>query len=82
MRIFAISVGSLKPEEWQVERTGEAYFEVAYNVKKPLKVLARGIEPGVLGSQFNINSYEDEAMIKTTLLEGKVKVTRIVMINK
>jgi ferric-dicitrate binding protein FerR (iron transport regulator) len=30
----------------------------------------------VLGTHFNINSYGDEGVIKTTLLEGKVRVTR------
>jgi ferric-dicitrate binding protein FerR (iron transport regulator) len=30
----------------------------------------------VLGTHFNINSYSDEGVIKTTLLEGKVRVTR------
>jgi ferric-dicitrate binding protein FerR (iron transport regulator) len=30
----------------------------------------------VLGTSFNINSYADEANIKTTLINGKVKVTK------
>jgi ferric-dicitrate binding protein FerR (iron transport regulator) len=29
----------------------------------------------VLGTHFNINTYDDEPAVKTTLLEGKVKVT-------
>jgi ferric-dicitrate binding protein FerR (iron transport regulator) len=31
----------------------------------------------VLGTQFNINTYNDEAMIKTTLLEGKVDMEEV-----
>ena len=42
----------------------------------PFKVNIAGKgEVEVLGTHFNINSYDDEATINTTLLEGKVKVT-------
>ncbi len=58
-----------------VEVTGETYFEVAKNVSKPFRVKAVNSEVEVLGTHFNINAYDDEASIKTTLLEGKVKVT-------
>jgi transmembrane sensor len=58
-----------------VEVTGETYFEVAKNISKPFKVKAVNSEVEVLGTHFNINAYDDEASIKTTLLEGKVKVT-------
>ncbi len=58
-----------------VEVTGETYFEVAKNATKPFKVKTVNQEVEVLGTHFNINAYEDEASIKTTLLEGKVKVT-------
>lgn len=57
-----------------VEVTGETYFEVAKNASKPFKVKTVNQEVEVLGTHFNINAYEDEATIKTTLLEGKVKV--------
>lgn len=66
-----------------VELTGEAYFEIAPlspegGQKIPFKVniAGKGIVE-VLGTHFNINSYSDEAAVKTTLLEGKVKVTAI-----
>lgn len=61
--------------ERKVEVTGEAYFEVAKNISKPFKVKAVNSEVEVLGTHFNINAYSDEASIKTTLLEGKVKIT-------
>jgi transmembrane sensor len=56
--------------------TGEVYFEVAKNGAKPFKVNVkdRGMTVGVLGTYFNINAYNDEAVIKTTLLEGAVKI--------
>ncbi len=57
-----------------VEITGELYFEVAKNLSKPFKVRVNGMEVKVLGTHFNVNAYSDEAVIKTTLLEGSVKV--------
>jgi transmembrane sensor len=61
--------------ERRVELTGEAYFEVAKNAAKPFFVRSASQTVEVLGTHFNINSYTDEKTIKTTLLEGSVKVT-------
>lgn len=66
---------SFAGNERRVEITGEAYFEVAKNAAKPFKVLLNGTEITVLGTQFNVNGYADEASVKTTLLEGSVKIT-------
>lgn len=62
----------------KVEITGEAYFEVTKNKSKPFKVsiLPTLTEVEVFGTQFNINAYTDEATLKTTLVEGSVKVTK------
>ncbi|WEK17651.1 MAG: FecR family protein [Candidatus Pedobacter colombiensis] len=59
----------------RVELTGEGYFEVA-KVHVPFVVKTIGQEVQVLGTHFNINSYKDEGDIKTTLLEGSVRVTQ------
>ncbi|NLR81358.1 FecR family protein [Chitinophaga eiseniae] len=59
-----------------VEVTGEAYFEVAANAKMPFKVKLGQMAVDVLGTHFNINGYEDENGVKTTLFEGRVKVTK------
>lgn len=61
--------------ERKVTITGEAYFEVAKNKEMPFKVKAGATETEVLGTHFNINAYDDEPSVKTTLLEGKVKIT-------
>lgn len=61
--------------ERKVEITGEAYFEVAKNAAMPFKVKAGASQIEVLGTHFNVNAYDDEASIKTTLLEGAVKVS-------
>lgn len=55
--------------------TGEVYFEVAKNKKKPFRVNVNGTTVEVLGTHFNINSYGDNESVNTTLLEGSVKIT-------
>lgn len=68
--------------ERRVEVTGEAYFEVAHNATKPFIVKitnasgADGGEVQVLGTHFNINAYEDETAVNTTLLQGAVKYVK------
>jgi ferric-dicitrate binding protein FerR (iron transport regulator) len=64
--------------ERSVEITGEVYFEVTKNQHKPFRVHFPNGEVEVLGTHFNINAYDDEASSKTTLLEGKVKVSSVV----
>jgi transmembrane sensor len=60
-----------------VEVTGEAYFEVAKDAAVPFRVnINDRAEVEVLGTHFNINAYENESRINTTLLEGSVKVKR------
>ncbi len=61
--------------ERKVDLTGEGYFEVAKNKDKPFKVSANNTIVEVLGTHFNINAYNDEPFVKTTLLEGMVKVS-------
>jgi transmembrane sensor len=62
--------------ERTVRITGEAYFEVAHNKNKPFKVTVEGQTVEVLGTHFDINAYTDETELKTTLLEGKVRVSK------
>jgi hypothetical protein len=67
--------------ERKVEITGEAYFEVAKDAAKPFRVEFNNQsgekgEIEVLGTHFNVNAYPEEEGIKTTLLEGSVKIKR------
>jgi len=62
--------------ERKVYLTGEAYFEVAKNKLKPFKVFANNTVVHVLGTHFNIHAYNDEDAVKTTLLEGSVKISQ------
>jgi transmembrane sensor len=67
---------SFTGRERVVEITGEAYFEVAKHAIMPFIVKKSGSDYRiqVLGTSFNINTYEDEDAIRTTLLEGSVNV--------
>lgn len=66
-----------KGKNREVTIKGEAYFEVAKNVKIPFKVRVNNkTTVEVLGTHFNINAYPEEDNMHTTLLEGSVKVTK------
>ncbi|HRB71499.1 MAG TPA: FecR domain-containing protein [Flavobacterium sp.] len=58
--------------ERRVKLTGEGYFEVAHNKRKPFHVETKNQDVQVLGTVFNIRSYS--AKESTTLLSGKVIV--------
>ncbi|POY36214.1 hypothetical protein C3K47_10680 [Solitalea longa] len=53
--------------------SGEAYFKVTKNPKKPFIVHHGNMNVQVLGTSFNVNAYSNT--IQTTLEEGKVKVS-------
>jgi hypothetical protein len=65
---------SFSGRERAVELSGEAYFEIAENKNMPFKVMAGNMKVVVLGTHFNVKAYSDEAVIKTTLLEGAVDI--------
>ena len=58
----------------EVSLKGEAYFEVAHNSEKPFIVKTKNQVVKVLGTSFNISSYEDDAFTNTTLVEGCVSI--------
>lgn len=69
-----------------VSVTGEAYFEIAKDKARPFLVKvtappdnARGttkdMDIEVLGTHFNVNAYQDESTVRTTLLEGSIRVS-------
>ncbi|WP_316825195.1 FecR family protein [Pedobacter miscanthi] len=62
--------------ERRVEVSGEVYFEVAKNKTKPFIVHTDQSDIKVLGTHFNVNTYDDEAAQRTTLLEGSIQLTR------
>lgn len=67
---------AFRGKERKVELTGEGYFEVTPDKTMPFRVETRGAGIEVLGTHFNIMAYENEGVVRTTLLEGSVKVHR------
>jgi ferric-dicitrate binding protein FerR (iron transport regulator) len=60
-----------------VEVRGEAYFEVAHDKARPFRVAVnKKMDVEVLGTVFNIMAYEEEGTIKTTLINGSVRVVK------
>src|SRR5690606_7317272 len=45
------------------------------SAERPFKVITNGQTVEVLGTEFNISAYPDDPETKTTLVEGKVKVS-------
>ena len=61
-------------ESRNVGLTGEGYFEVSKNKELPFVVNTGKLTVKVLGTKFNLKSYEEDSEVKVTLKEGAVKV--------
>lgn len=74
----------------EVEVTGEVYFEISHltadasetEASKAIPFIVKVNTPGregalieVLGTHFNINAYDDEEVVSTTLLEGSIRIS-------
>jgi len=60
-----------------VKMTGEAYFIVAHNKQKPFIVETENTTIEVLGTEFNLKSFDNEQDIELVLSKGKVRFTDI-----
>jgi ferric-dicitrate binding protein FerR (iron transport regulator) len=60
----------------RVEVKGEVYFDVAHDKAKPFVVSVNDVEVEVLGTEFNIEAYDDQNSVTTTLIKGSVKLTK------
>ncbi len=63
-------------KERRVEITGQAYIEVVHNAARPFRVSVNGQLIEDLGTAFNVKAYADEQAVKTTLIEGSLKVIK------
>ena len=63
--------------ERRVYLEGEAYFEVAHDARRPFIVETGGEQIRVLGTRFNVSSYEDAPAVFTTLMEGSVHIVSL-----
>lgn len=60
----------------EVYLSGEGYFEVKKDEHHPFIVQTNSIHIQVLGTIFNVSSYEDEKVANTILVKGSVKVLK------
>lgn len=66
---------SFSPRERDVFLTGEAFFQVEHDKNRPFLVHSRRVTTKVLGTKFNVNSYNDHTSIAVTVLDGRVAVS-------
>lgn len=67
-------------EERHVKLNGEAYFKINHlpsGKVTPFIVETRLQKVYVMGTEFNVNAYEDEGRTSTTLINGAVKVKQL-----
>jgi transmembrane sensor len=68
---------SFTGKDRKVEITGQVYFEVVHNAAQQFYVTAGNQTIQDIGTHFNVNAFDGE--VKTTLLEGRVKVNNILL---
>jgi len=61
-------------KERRVSLQGEAYFEVAKNPARPFVVVSGTIATRVLGTGFNVQTYQQDELIRITLVHGSIAV--------
>ncbi|HEY2648843.1 MAG TPA: FecR family protein [Puia sp.] len=59
----------------EVSLSGEAYFDVVKNPKKPFIIHTGKINIRVLGTVFNVKSYPEDRTIETSLIRGSIEVS-------
>lgn len=57
-----------------VKLSGEAFFDVKNDAKRPFKVLTRWYKIVVLGTAFNVKSYANERKSEATLVSGLIRL--------
>ena len=67
--------GDFRGETREVYLSGEAFFDVAKDKERPFIIHTRTINLKVLGTAFNLRSYENDNETETALVHGSVEVT-------
>ncbi len=57
-----------------IELTGEAYFSVRHDSTKPFVVQTKHLDVEVLGTEFDVEAYDEDESTSVLLDEGKVQV--------
>ena len=59
----------------EVTLNGEAYFDVTKNADKPFIIHTKKMDVKVIGTAFNVRSYNDEKTAEASLIRGSIEVT-------
>lgn len=66
-----------KKDRREILVEGEVYLEVRKDSSRPFIVKTKDLEVKVLGTQFNVCAYEEDATASVVLVEGKVEVETV-----
>ncbi len=58
----------------EVQLNGQAFFEIKKDTTKPFIIHSQGLKIQVLGTSFNVTSFEEDRFSRITVVEGSVKV--------
>ncbi|MDS1033082.1 FecR family protein [Porphyromonadaceae sp. NP-X] len=58
----------------EVKLSGEAFFKVSKDEKRPFIVSAKDLQVEVLGTSFNVKARQASDIVETSLVEGKIKI--------
>ncbi len=59
----------------EVSLNGEAYFDVTKNAEKPFIIHTKKMDIRVIGTAFNVRSYNNEKTAEAALIRGSIEVT-------
>ena len=59
----------------EVSLNGEAYFDVVKNAEKPFIIHTKKMDIKVIGTAFNVRSYNDDKIAEASLIRGTIEVT-------
>ncbi len=62
----------------KVQLSGEAFFDVTHNEDRPFIVSTSTVQIEVLGTEFNVSNYKESDFVRTTLIDGSVKVSNAI----
>ena len=65
---------NFKGDTRELTLSGEGYFDVTHNPRKPFVVKTKRVNITALGTKFNVLAYPDNDLVATTLIDGKVVV--------
>lgn len=58
----------------EIYLSGEAFFDVVKNPKRPFIIHTSSIDVKVLGTKFNVKAYPEDKTVETSLVQGSVEV--------